>query len=59
MMRHWAESGLVDLMTADHDTLHLGASRLYDCIGRAVADFITCGAYPRTGAAAASSWSHK
>ena len=50
IMRHWAESGLFDLMTVDHDKLPLVASRLYDCIGRAVADFITRGAQPETGA---------
>ena len=49
IMRHWAESGLFDLMTADHDKLRLVASRLYDCIGRAVADFITRGAASRDG----------
>jgi acyl-CoA thioesterase I len=54
IMRHWAESGLFDLMTADHDKLPLIASRLYDCIGRAVADFITRGAHAGAGAPAAS-----
>jgi acyl-CoA thioesterase-1 len=54
IMRHWAESGLFDLMTADHDKLPLIASRLYDCIGRAVADFITRVAHAGAGAPAAS-----
>jgi acyl-CoA thioesterase-1 len=54
LMRHWAESGLFDLMSADHDKLPLIASRLYDCIGRAVADFISRGAHPGTDAPAAS-----
>jgi hypothetical protein len=54
LMRHWAESGLFDLVTADHDKLPLIASRLYDCIGRAVADFITRGAHAGEGAPAAS-----
>jgi hypothetical protein len=58
-MRHWAENGLFDLITADHDKLQLVASRLYDCIGRAVADFITRGAPPGTRAPAASSGSHE
>jgi hypothetical protein len=58
-MRHWAENGLFDLTTADRDKLHLVASRLYDCIGRAVADFITRGAHARTGAPAANSGSHQ
>jgi hypothetical protein len=57
-MRHWAESGLIDLMTADHDKLHLVAFRLYDCIGRAVADFMSRGAHAGTGAAAVTSGSN-
>ena len=59
IMHYWAESGLFDLMTGDHDKLHLVASRLYDCIGRAVADFITRGVHPGTGAPAVSSGSNK
>ena len=50
IMHHWAESGLFDLMTTNHAKLHLLASRLYTCIGRAVADFITRGIHPVTGA---------
>jgi hypothetical protein len=49
IMHHWAESGEFDLMTADHTKLRLLASRLYDCIGRAVADFITRGVHAETG----------
>jgi hypothetical protein len=52
---HWAESSLLDLMTGGHDKLPLVASRLYDCIGRAVADFVTRGAHPGMGSPAASS----
>ena len=59
IMRHWEESGLFDLTTGDHDQLTLIASRLYDCIGRAVADFITRGAPPGTRAPGASSGSHE
>jgi hypothetical protein len=59
IMRHWAERGLFDLITVDRDTLPLVAPRLYDCIGRAVADFITRGAHPEAGAPAASSGSHQ
>jgi lysophospholipase L1-like esterase len=59
IMRDWAESGLFDLMTGDHDQLTLIASRLYDCIGRAVADFITRGAPAGTRAPAASSGDDK
>jgi acyl-CoA thioesterase I len=59
IMRHWAERGVFDLITVDRDKLPLIASRLYDCIGRAVADFITRGAPPGTRAPAASSGSHE
>src|SRR5262245_6214491 len=59
IMHHWAESGLFDLMTGNHDKLHLLASRLYDCIGRAVADFITRGVQPATDAPAVSRGSNE
>jgi acyl-CoA thioesterase I len=59
IMRHWAERGLFDLITVDRDKLPLVACRLYDCIGRAVVDFITRGAHPEAGAPAASSGSHQ
>jgi len=59
IMRHWAEGGLFDLMTGDHDKLILIASRLYECIGRAVADFITRGAQPGTGTPDPSSGGNK
>jgi acyl-CoA thioesterase I len=59
IMRHWTENGLFDLIPADHDKLQLVASRLYDCIGRAVADFMTRGAPPGTRAPGASSGSHE
>jgi hypothetical protein len=59
IMHHWAESGLFDLMTSDHAKLHLLASRLYDCIGRAVADFITRGLPTGTDASTVSSGSNE
>jgi len=59
IMHHWAESGLFDLMTEDHAKLHLVASRLYDCIGRAVADFITRGIQAGGGTPTANSGSDK
>jgi hypothetical protein len=59
IMHHWAESGLFDLMTEDYKKLHLVASRLYDCIGRAVADFVTRGMPAETVAPAVSSGSNK
>jgi acyl-CoA thioesterase-1 len=59
IMYHWAESGLFNLMTEDHTKLHLVASRLYDCIGRAVADFITRGVHTGASTPAVSSGSNK
>jgi acyl-CoA thioesterase I len=59
IMHHWVESGLLDLMTEDHDKLRRVASRLYDCIGRAVADFVSRGVHPDVDAPPASSGSHK
>jgi hypothetical protein len=59
IMRLWAERGVFDLTTVDRDQLPLVASRLYDCIGRAVADFITRGAPPETRPPEASSGSHE
>lgn len=59
IMHHWAESGLFDLITVGHDKLPLIASRLYDCIGRAVADFIALGVHPGMSASPAGSGSDK
>jgi hypothetical protein len=59
IMHHWAESGLLDLMTEDHKKLNLVASRLYDCIGRAVADFVTRGMPDGAGPPTVSSGSNK
>ena len=55
IMHHWAESGLFDLMTGDKEKLHLVASHLYDCIGQAMADFITRGVHPGASPPAGSS----
>jgi hypothetical protein len=43
IMRHWAESGLLDLRAKDGDKRRQLAGKLYDCIGRAMADFVTRG----------------
>jgi hypothetical protein len=59
IMHHWAESGLFDLMTGDHAKRHLLASRLYDCIGRAVADFIIRDVHTGVDAPTVSSGSHE
>jgi hypothetical protein len=40
-MRAWAEGGVLDLRTKDSDKRRQLATRLYDCLGRAVADFVT------------------
>jgi hypothetical protein len=42
IMRHWAESGLLDPRGGDEKSRQL-AAKLYDCIGRAMADFVTRG----------------
>ena len=59
IMHHWAENGLFDLMTGDHAKLPLIASRLYVCIGRAMADFVTRGVDAGTDTPDASSGSTK
>jgi len=43
IMRHWAESGSLDLRAEDQDKRRQVAARLYDCIGQALADFVTRG----------------
>jgi hypothetical protein len=43
IMRHWAESGLLDLRARDGEKPRQVAAKLYDCIGRAMADFVTRG----------------
>ena len=43
IMRHWAESGLLDPRVRDGEKSRQLAAKLYDCIGRAMADFVTRG----------------
>jgi hypothetical protein len=43
IMRHWAESGLLDLRAREGEKPRQVARKLYDCIGRAMADFVTRG----------------
>jgi GDSL-like Lipase/Acylhydrolase family len=43
IMRHWAESGLLDLGARDEGKRRQTGAKLYDCIGRAMADFVTRG----------------
>ena len=43
IMRHWAESDLLDLRARDSEKRRQVAAKLYDCIGRAMADFVTRG----------------
>jgi hypothetical protein len=40
LMRHWAESGVLDLRAKDSEKRRRLAARLYDCLGRALADFL-------------------
>ena len=41
LMRYWAESGVLDLRTKESDKRRLLATRLYDCLGRAMAALLT------------------
>ena len=43
IMRYWAESGLIDLRVKEDKRRRQLAVKLYDCIGRAMADFVTRG----------------
>jgi len=43
IMRYWAESGSLDLRASDGEKRRQVAAKLYDCIGRAMADFMTRG----------------
>jgi acyl-CoA thioesterase I len=43
IMRHWAESGALDLRAGDGEKGRELAANLYDCIGRAMADLVTRG----------------
>ena len=43
IMRHWAESGLLDLRVRDEEKRRQLATTLYDCIGRAMAEFVMRG----------------
>lgn len=41
IMRHWDESGLLDLRAREGEKRRQLAAKLYDCIGSAMADFVT------------------
>lgn len=43
IMRYWAENGLLNLRAAEPEKRRQMAAKLYDCIGRATAEFITRG----------------
>jgi acyl-CoA thioesterase I len=43
IMRHWAETELFDLRASGGEKRRQLAAKLYDCIGRAMADFVTRG----------------
>jgi lysophospholipase L1-like esterase len=43
IMRYWAENGVLDLRARDNEKRRQLAAKLYDCIGRAMADFVTRG----------------
>jgi acyl-CoA thioesterase-1 len=41
IMRHWAETGSLDLRATEGEKRRQVAAKLYECIGRAMADFVT------------------
>jgi lysophospholipase L1-like esterase len=43
IMRYWAESGLLDLRVTEGEKRGRVAAKLYDCIGRTMAQFVTRG----------------
>jgi hypothetical protein len=43
IMRHWAESGALDLRAGDGEKGRELAAKLYGCIGRAMADLVARG----------------
>ena len=43
IMRSWAESGLLNLRAAEPEKRRQMATKLYDCIGRAMAEFVARG----------------
>ena len=43
IMRYWAESGLIDLRVKEDKKRRQLAVKLYDCLGRVMADFVTRG----------------
>jgi hypothetical protein len=43
IMRHWAESGALDLRAGEGEKSRELAAKLYDCIGRAMAEFVARG----------------
>ena len=49
LMRHWAEGGVLDLRTRESEKRRRLAARLYECIGRATADFVSRGGAPTPG----------
>jgi hypothetical protein len=43
IMRHWAETDVLDLRTREDAKRRQLATKLYECLGRAMADFVTRG----------------
>jgi len=41
LMRHWAETGVLDLRARESEKRRRVAAQLYDCLGRVMADFLT------------------
>jgi hypothetical protein len=50
IMRHWAETGVLDLRAREGEKSRELAAKLYTCIGRAMAEFVARGAPAAKGA---------
>lgn len=55
IMRHWSESGMLDYRARDGEKPRQVAAKLYDCIGRAMANFVTRGLHASEPASSSKS----
>jgi hypothetical protein len=55
IMRYWAENDFLDLRTREAEKRRQLAAKLYDCIGHAMADFVTRGIPAAKAASSAGS----
>jgi lysophospholipase L1-like esterase len=55
IMRHWSEGGMLDYRARDGEKRRQVAAKLYDCIGRAMANFLTRGLHASEPASSSKS----